>query len=115
MVGGGGLHVVVGTSSVVVVVDSGVWILGSNVWLRQPRRKGKRGKRGSKATVSTHPKYSQARIYTTYASVSMKWVYLWTELQNARREGGKPSLSKTMLLAASILQHVEESRLKSSK
>ena len=67
-----GLHVVVGTSSVVgVVVDGGVWILGSNVWLRHPRRRGKRGKRGSKATVSTHTKYSQARSYTTYA-----WVYV---------------------------------------
>ena len=66
-----GLHVVVGTSRVVVVVDGGVWILGSNVWLRHPRRRGKRGKRGSKATVSTHPKYSQARSYTTYA-----WVYV---------------------------------------
>ena len=67
-----GLHVVVGTSSVVgVIIDGGVWLLGSNVWLRHPRRKGKRGKRGSKATVSTHPKYSQARSYTTYA-----WVYV---------------------------------------
>ena len=71
LVGGGGLHIVVGASSVVVVVDGGVWLLGSNVWLRHPRRRGKRGKRGSKATVSTHPKYSQARIYTTYA-----WVYV---------------------------------------
>ena len=35
-------------------------------------KNGKRWKKGSKATVSTHPKYSQARIYTTYASVSMK-------------------------------------------
>ena len=67
-----GLHVVVGTSDVVgVVVDGGVWLLGSNVWLRHPRRRGKRGKRGSKATVSTHPKYSQARSYTTYA-----WAYV---------------------------------------
>ena len=29
-----GLHVVVGTSSVVgVVVEGGVWLLGSNIWL----------------------------------------------------------------------------------
>ena len=70
-----GLHVVVGTSGVVgVVVDGGVWLLGSDIWLRQPGRRGKRGERGSKATVSTHPKYSQARIYTTYALVSMKWI-----------------------------------------
>ena len=63
-----GLHVVVGTSSVVgVIVDGGVWLLGSSIWLRQTGRK----ERGRKATVSTHPKYSQARIYTTYA-----WVYV---------------------------------------
>ena len=37
------LHVVVGTSSVVVVLDGGVWLLGSNVWLRHPRRRGKQG------------------------------------------------------------------------
>ena len=66
-----GLHVVVGTSDVVGVdVDGGVWLLGSSIWLRQPGRR-ERGKRGSKATVSTHPKYSQARSYTTYA-----WVYV---------------------------------------
>ena len=43
-----GLHVVVGTSSVVgVVVDGGVWLLDSNIWLRQPDRK-ERGKEGEK-------------------------------------------------------------------
>ena len=66
-----GLHVVVGTSSVVgVVVDGGVWLLDSVVWSQQSGIE--RGQRGSKATVSTHPKYSQARSYTTYALVSMK-------------------------------------------
>ena len=66
-----GQHVVVGTSGVVgVVVDGGVWLLDSSIWLRQPERK-ERGERGEKATVSTHPKYSQARNYTTYA-----WVYV---------------------------------------
>ena len=44
-----GLHVAVGTSSVVrVVVDDGVWLLGSSIWLRQPGRK-ERGKRGEKS------------------------------------------------------------------
>ena len=66
-----GLNVIVRTSGVVgVVVDGGVWLLGSSIWLRQPGIK-ERGERGRKATVSTHPKYSQARIYTTYA-----WVYV---------------------------------------
>ena len=66
-----GLHVVVGTSSVVVVViDSGVWFLGSIVWSQQTGIE--RGKRGSKATVSTRPKYSQARSYTTYVFIGIK-------------------------------------------
>ena len=65
----GSLHVVVGTSSVVgVIVEGDDWLLGSIVWSQQSGIE--RGKRGSKATVSTHPKYSQARIYTTYA-----WVF----------------------------------------
>ena len=30
-----GLHIVVGTSDVVgLVIDGGVWLLGSNIWLR---------------------------------------------------------------------------------
>ena len=42
------LHVVVGTSGVVgVVVDGGVWLLGSSIWFRQPGRMG-RGKEGEK-------------------------------------------------------------------
>ena len=45
LVVGSGLHVVVGTSSVVgVVVDGGVWLLGSSIWLRQPEREeGEKG------------------------------------------------------------------------
>ena len=71
LVVGGSLHIVVSTSGVVGVIDDGgVWLLGSSIWLRQLGRK-ERGERGRKATVSTHPKYSQARIYTTYA-----WVYV---------------------------------------
>ena len=43
-----GQHVVVGTSGVVgVVVEGGVWLLGSNIWLRQPGRR-ERGKEGEK-------------------------------------------------------------------
>ena len=43
-----GLHVVVGTSGVVgVVVDGGVWLLDSSIWLRQPGRREK-GKEGEK-------------------------------------------------------------------
>ena len=42
-----GLHVVVGTSGVVDVVDGGVWLQGSSIWLRQPGRR-ERGKEGEK-------------------------------------------------------------------
>ena len=43
-----GLHVVVGTSSVArVVVDGGVWLLGSKVWSQQSGTEngGKRGRK----------------------------------------------------------------------
>ena len=44
-----GLHVVVGTSGVVgVVVDGGIWLLRSNIWLRRPGRRRKGGKEGAK-------------------------------------------------------------------
>src|SRR3954468_8373821 len=110
-----GLHVVVGTSSVVgVVVDGGVWILGSIVWSQQSGREmGKRGKQGNR-------EYSSKVLAKQGATLHMhgymcKGPYQWTELQNARIRGGYLILSKTTLLAASVFQHIEESRLKSSK
>ena len=67
----GSLNVVVDTLGIVgVIVGGGVKLLGSSNWLRQ-RGRMERGKRGRKATVSTHPKDSQARSDTTYA-----WVYV---------------------------------------
>ena len=49
-----GLHVVVGTSSVVgVVVEGGVWLLGSNIWLRQPSRRDRRKRRRSNREYSS--------------------------------------------------------------
>ena len=53
-----------------VIVNSGVWLLDSNVWSQQSGIE--KGKRGSKATVSTHPKYSQASNYTTYVCIGIK-------------------------------------------
>ena len=45
-----GLHVVVGTSRVVaVVIDSGVWLLDSNVWSQQTGiGKGKKGEKSNR-------------------------------------------------------------------
>ena len=43
-----GLHVVVGTSSVVAVVVGGVWLLGSTIYLRFLRRMEKGEKGGAK-------------------------------------------------------------------
>ena len=49
-----GLHVVVGTSRVVVVVvDGGVWLLGSNVWSQQSgREKGEKGVQSNREYTS---------------------------------------------------------------
>ena len=50
------------------MVASGSWAPASGC--DNQVEKGK-GEKGEKATVSTHPKYLQARSYTTYA-----WVYV---------------------------------------
>ena len=78
-------HVVVGTLGVAAVVKGGIWLLDSTIWLQQPEKE-RRGKRGSKATVSTHPKYSQARIYTTYATLSKEGYICGLGCRNARIE-----------------------------
>ena len=76
---------VVGTLGVVAVVKGVIWLLDSTIWLQQPERR-KKGEKGSKATVSTHPKYSQARIYTTYATLSKEGYIGGLGCRNARIE-----------------------------
>ena len=76
---------VVDALGVVAVVKGVIWLLDSVIWLRHPRRMEK-GKRGSKATVSTHPKYSQARIYTTDATLSKEGCICGLNCRNARIE-----------------------------
>ena len=68
-----GLHVVVGTFQR-SRSHHRRWRLapGLQHLVATTRKKGK-GKRGRKATVSTHPKYSQARSYTTYVRIGIKW------------------------------------------
>ena len=85
-----GLHVVVGTSSVIrVVVDGGVWILGSNVWLQHP---GRRGKKGEKREQSNHEYSSKVLaskdLHYICMGICVKRQYRWTELQNAKIRGG---------------------------
>ena len=76
-----GLHVVVGTSSVVgVFVDGGVWLLDSSIWLRQPERK-ERGEKGGES----NREYSSKVLASIKSILSMHWyqlegLYLWTEL-----------------------------------
>ena len=84
-----GLHVVVGTSSVVVVVDGGIWLPGSNVWLGHPRRRGKRGKREEKSNREYSSKVLASKdLHYICMGICVKRQYRWTELQNARIRGG---------------------------
>ena len=62
---------------------SGSWTPASGCDNEKER---KWGKRGEKATVSTHPKYSQARIYTTYATLSKEGYIGGLGCRNARIE-----------------------------
>ena len=64
------LHVVVGTSGVVgFVVDGGVWLLGSSIWLRQPGRM----ERGEKREKSN-------REYSSKVLASKELHYICTHL-----------------------------------
>ena len=86
-----GLHVVVGTSGVVgVVVDGGVWLLDSSLWLRQPERK----ERGEKGEESNREYSSKVLASKELHYICMHWYQMekgylmWTELQNAGIRGG---------------------------
>ena len=83
-----GLHVVVGTSSVVgVVVDSGVWLVGSNVWSQQPGiERGKRGKQRNREYSSKV--VASKELHYICMGICVRRPYQWTELQNARIRGG---------------------------
>ena len=88
LVVGSGLHVVVGTSGVVgVVVDGGVWLLGSSIWLRQPGRR--EGGRGEKSNHEYSSKVLASKeLHYICMGICVKRQYRWTELQNARIRGG---------------------------
>ena len=83
------LHIVVGTSSVVgVVVNGGVWLLGSNIWLHQPERRRKVGKgEQSNREYSSKVRASKERHYICMG-ICVKRQYRWIELQNAKIIGG---------------------------
>ena len=85
-----GLHVVVGTSRVVVVVvvNGGVWLLDSSIWLRQPERK-ERGKRGEESNREYSSKVLASKeLHYICMGICVRRPYRWTELQNARIRGG---------------------------
>ena len=79
-----GLHAVVGTSGVVgVVVDGGVWLLGSGIWLRQPR-----GKEREKSNREYSSKVLASKdLHYICMGICVKRQYRWTKLQNARIRG----------------------------
>ena len=83
-----GLHVVVGTSGIVgVVVDSGVWLLGSTIWLRQPGRK--EGKKGEESNREYSSKVLASKeLHYICMGICVKRQYRWIELQNASIRGG---------------------------
>ena len=83
------LHVVVGTSNVVgVVVNGGVWLLGSSIWLRQPERKERGGKGGESNREYSSKVLASKELHYICMGICVRRPYQWTELQNARIRGG---------------------------
>ena len=85
-----GLHVVVGTSSVVgIIIDGGARLLGSNVWLRHPRRRGKKGGKKEQSNREYSSKVLASNdLHYICMGISVKGQYRWTELWKARIRGG---------------------------
>ena len=83
------LHVV-GTSSVVgVIIDGGVWLLDSSIWLRQPERK-ERGGKGEESNREYSSKVLASKdLHYLCMGIWVKGQYRWTELQNARIRGDR--------------------------
>ena len=85
----GGLNVGVGTLSVVgVIIDGGVWLLGSNIWLRRPGRRGKGEKREQSNRAYSSKVLTSKDLHYKCRGICVKRQYRWTELQNARIRGG---------------------------
>ena len=64
-----GLHIEVDTSGVVGVVDGGVWLLGSSIWLHQPGRR----ERGEKGGESNHEYSSKVLASKELHYICMHW------------------------------------------
>ena len=84
-----GLHVVVGTSSVVgVVVDSGVWLQGSSICLRQPGRKERGKKEGESNREYSSKVLASKELHYICMGICVRRQYEWIKLRNARIRGG---------------------------
>ena len=77
------LHVVVGTSRVVVVVDGGVWLQGSSIWLRQPDRK-ERGKKRERSNREYSSKVLASKDLHYICNIIKGRLYMWTGLQKCQ-------------------------------
>ena len=83
------LHVVVGTSSVVgIIVDGGVWLQGSSIWLRKPGKREKGEKREKSNREYSSKVLASKELHYICMGICVKRQYRWTELQNARIRGG---------------------------
>ena len=75
---------VVGTHEVVaVVVEGGVWILGSNVWLRHPRRMEKEKKR-EQSNYEYSSKVLASKELHYRCNIIKGRLYMWTGLQKCQ-------------------------------
>ena len=92
---------------------SGSWAPTSGCGNREEEENGEKRKQSNHEYSSKV--LASKELHYVCMGICVRRLYQWTELQNARIRGGWLVLSKTTLLAAFVLQHVEESRLKSSK
>ena len=72
----------------VVGIDGGIWLLGSDIWLHQPERKRK-GEKGEQSNRKYSSKVLASKeLHYICMGICVRRPYQWTELQNARLRGG---------------------------
>ena len=86
---------------------SSSWAPKSGCGIREEEENG--GKEGAKNREYSSKVLASKELHYICMGICVRRPYQWTKLQNARIRGKYLVLSKTTLLAASILKHVEES------
>ena len=74
---------VVGGLPIVVGIDGGIWLLGSDIWLHQPERRRK-GEKGEQSNREYSSKVLASKDLHYICNIIKGRLYMWTGLQKCQ-------------------------------